>query len=58
MSRRVMRGVSVMMRDAERMRQRTPGGARGKHEISGSTHGLSGVLVQRPIRGTIRVGSI
>lgn len=44
MSRRVMRGVSVMMRDAERMRQRTPGGARGKHEISGSTHGLSGVL--------------
>jgi len=58
MSRRVVRGVDVMMRNAERTRQCTPGGARGKREISGSTHGLSGRPLQRPIRGTIRVGSI
>lgn len=38
MSRRVMRGVAMMMLGAEAMRQRAQNGARGKHGLNGGAH--------------------
>ncbi len=38
MSRRVMRGVAMMVMDAKCMLQRTPGGARNGHGLGGSAH--------------------